>query len=339
MQLLRWTADYYHHPLGEVIASAPPQGAASRRPADRHAARWSLTAAGLRRSPGDWRGVRRASRRYSSGSPAQPSGPGRERPRARARTLARGGPGAAAARLARARSSSRATGTLEPAAVAPSAPIAAPPELSSAQRDAIAAIDAAAGHYAAFVLRGATGSGKTEVYLQCTERALARGGECAGAGARDRADPAAGEPLSRAPALAGGGAAFRPERWGAARGLARGCASGSARVVLGTRSAVFAPLPALGLIVVDEEHDSSYKQQEGGCRYSARDLAVMRAQQCGVAGRARLGDPGVRDAAQSRARPLSRARAATARRSGRASATRADRSARPRGASRGCRCR
>jgi primosomal protein N' (replication factor Y) len=53
--------------------------------------------------------------------------------------------------------------------------------------------------------------------------------------------------------------------------------SGAARIVFGTRSAVFAPLRSLGLIIIDEEHDSSFKQQEGGCRYSARDLAVQRA--------------------------------------------------------------
>ncbi len=58
--------------------------------------------------------------------------------------------------------------------------------------------------------------------------------------------------------------------------------SGGARIVIGTRSAVFAPLTALALIIVDEEHDSSFKQQEGGCRYSARDIAVQRAHKLGV---------------------------------------------------------
>src|SRR4029078_7260649 len=62
----------------------------------------------------------------------------------------------------------------------------------------------------------------------------------------------------------------------------RSAFSGHARIVLGTRSAGVAPVPALGVIVVDEEHDASFKQHEGGFRYSARDLAVVRAQQAGA---------------------------------------------------------
>lgn len=132
------------------------------------------------------------------------------------------------------------------------------------------------------LLYGATGSGKTEVYLRATEAALA-------------ADPAA-QVLVMVPEInltpqleARFRARFEPQHGAAAlvclhsgmtpaQRLAAWLAahSGSARIVLGTRMAIFASLPGLRLIVVDEEHDPSYKSQEGA-RYSARDLAVYRA--------------------------------------------------------------
>jgi primosomal protein N' (replication factor Y) len=152
------------------------------------------------------------------------------------------------------------------------------PALSAAQSGAVAQIDATAGQYAAWVLQGATGSGKTEVYLQCAARTLARGasvlllvpeiGLTPQLVQRFRARLA----IDIAVLHSGLSDAERLAAWRAAY-------SSRARAVLGTRSAVFAPLPELGLIVVDEEHDSSYKQHDGGCRYSARDLAVVRAQQ------------------------------------------------------------
>ncbi|MFW2354512.1 replication restart helicase PriA [Hydrogenophaga sp.] len=150
--------------------------------------------------------------------------------------------------------------------------------LSDEQRRAL---DALADAKAPVLLFGATGSGKTEVYLQATQRALQAHTDAQvlvmvpeinltpqlEARFRERF-----EPLCGAGAVvclhSGMTPAQRLSSWLAAH-------TGQARIVLGTRMAVLASLPGLRLIVVDEEHDPSYKSQEGA-RYSARDLAVYR---------------------------------------------------------------
>jgi len=277
MQLLRWTADYYHHPLGEVIAGALPRTLREGAPAAAQMEWWRATAAGRAAAAED------AARR----SPRQQAVLG---------LLLASPAGLAAAELAaqiprwrEAARPLRARGWLEQlrldaAATAPMRPDPptcsgrdAPP-LSAAQTDAIERIDATAGHYAAWVLQGATGSGKTEVYLQCAARALARGGSVLLLVPEIGLTPQlvqrfrARLPVELAVLHSGLSDAERVAAWRAAQ-------TAKARAVLGTRSAVFAPLPDLALIVVDEEHDSSYKQHDGGCRYSARDLALVRAQQ------------------------------------------------------------
>jgi primosomal protein N' (replication factor Y) len=133
------------------------------------------------------------------------------------------------------------------------------------------------------LLFGATGSGKTEVYLQAVQSLLERGG---GTQAlvmvpeinltpqlQQRFEARFGQ-ASVVALHSGMTPAQRLKAWLAAH-------AGHARIVLGTRMAVFASLPRLGLIVVDEEHDPSYKQQEGA-RYSARDLAVWRGRDAGA---------------------------------------------------------
>jgi primosomal protein N' (replication factor Y) len=153
--------------------------------------------------------------------------------------------------------------------------------LTPAQSQAVAAISEVLDGYRPFLLAGVTGSGKTEVYLHCAARALARGRQALMLVPEINLTPQLADALERrlpgarivtlTSALA---ANERAERWLAAQ-------AGRADVVLGTRLAVFAPLPSLGLVVVDEEHDASFKQQEG-LRYSARDLAVYRAHAAGV---------------------------------------------------------
>ena len=119
------------------------------------------------------------------------------------------------------------------------------------------------------LLHGVTGSGKTEVYLRAIERALARGRSGARARARDRAlaaDRAAASPRASA---TGGGAALRHLRRRAPRGARGRRSRGDARVVVGARSAMFAPLPGLGLIVVDEEHDRPTSRARPALRRAA----------------------------------------------------------------------
>jgi len=156
----------------------------------------------------------------------------------------------------------------------PGAPGAARP-LNAEQQAAVTAVSAQAG-FGCFLLDGVTGSGKTEVYLHLIELALARGRQVLILVPEIGLTPQLAERIGAriiaplAVSHSGLGPRARELAWHQA-------ASGQARLLLGTRSAVFTPLPDLGLVIVDEEHDTSLKQQEG-FRYSARDLAVRRAQ-------------------------------------------------------------
>jgi len=153
------------------------------------------------------------------------------------------------------------------------------PPLNDAQREAADALVAARG-FAPFLLDGVTGSGKTEVYLAAIAACLARGEQSLVLLPEIALTPQALRRFRErlgvdvAALHSGLGETERARAWLAA-------ASGDAKVVLGTRSAVFVPLPRAGLVVVDEEHDASYKQQDG-FRYHARDLAVLRAHALGV---------------------------------------------------------
>ncbi|MBF0624768.1 MAG: primosomal protein N' [Magnetococcales bacterium] len=156
------------------------------------------------------------------------------------------------------------------------------PELNSQQAQCTAALEEALeqGAFASFLLEGVTGSGKTEVYFRAVERCLAGGRQA----------------LLLVPEIALTPQLTRRYRARFSQGLAifhsglgdrrrfdywQEIRRGEARVVIGARSAIFAPFHRLGLVVVDEEHDGSYKQ-EGGVPYNARDMAVVRARQAGA---------------------------------------------------------
>ena len=150
-----------------------------------------------------------------------------------------------------------------------------PLHLNEPQIDALASLATALGAFHAFLLHGVTGSGKTAVYLAAMQRALDRGLSSILLVPEIGLTP---QTVGLLFAAFGDKVALlhsaltpeeRSEQW-------RRIRRGDAQIVVGTRSAIFAPVPRLGLIIVDEEHDQSYKQEETP-RYNARDVAVMRA--------------------------------------------------------------
>ncbi|MDO8958382.1 MAG: primosomal protein N' [Rhodocyclaceae bacterium] len=154
------------------------------------------------------------------------------------------------------------------------------PSSNTATPDQVAAIEAITGTsgFQTFLLHGVTGSGKTEVYLRAIAAVLERGGQALMLVPEIALTPQLESRVSaRFPgahvvsAHSGVADAARARAFLAARG-------GHAAIVLGTRLSVFMPMPRLQLIVVDEEHDASFKQQDG-LRYSARDVAIFRARQ------------------------------------------------------------
>ncbi len=275
MDLVEFAAQYYHHPVGEVMAATLPKLARTGAAARALSERWFASASGIEAL--DSAALNRAPRQREL------LGILREEPGIPGELLAR--------RLADWRTPMRALVArgFASSAQVPEDPVVADdpllrtpgPALSDEQTVAVAAIDGAAEKFSPFLLHGITGSGKTEVYLHAVERCLRH----------ERRALVLVPEIGLTPQLV---ARFR-ERFAVtvavlhsgltdAERLAawRQCVSGAARVVLGTRSAVFAPIAALGMVIVDEEHDASFKQHESGFRYSARDLAILRAQRAAV---------------------------------------------------------
>ena len=264
---LRWLARYTHAPLGEVLATALPAPLRAGEPlADTHAWAWALTEAGA----SGLAGLRRNTRPQRLASLLQ-AGPLDED---RLDGLMEGWREAARA-LARRHYAERIAVPAQAVVPEPQPGPAPNPD----QQLAIETLAACEG-FVPVVLEGVTGSGKTEVYLHAIADCLARGrqalvlvpeiGLTPQTLARFRAR--LGVPVH---ALHSGlNDNERARVWAAAW-------RGEARVIVGTRSAVFTPLPQAGLIVVDEEHDGSYKQQDG-IRYHARDFALVRGKALGV---------------------------------------------------------
>jgi len=271
LELVQFCSDYYHRPLGEVIFNGLP--VRLRRPAV------PLT---LKQAA--------AYRLSTSGHEALAQLPARAKvKRALLQTLVQSD---CAEELLLAQSPSAKTALAELSSAGwierylPSAPPGAgrfveKVALNLEQQQVLEEIERAGPAYGVFLLHGITGSGKTEIYLRLIARALAAGKQALVLVPEISLTPRLTQefrerfpdtPLvSLHSGLADG---ERAQHWLQAQ-------SGAAAIVLGTRLAVFAPLPKLALIVVDEEQDASFKQQDG-LRYSARDVAVFRARQAGI---------------------------------------------------------
>lgn len=266
LSLCQWAATYYQHPIGEALATALPsllrQGEAASFPTETV---WQLSTAGkglpetaLKRAPRQAALLRHLQQNTSINR----------------RELDELGISTATVReLEKKGLIERVERTINPAPFAGELYGESPLSLNAEQEAAL--LQLSYRQFGCYLLEGATGSGKTEVYLQAIGRVLEEG----------RSALVLVPEIGLTPQLikrfttrfnvplavmhSGLNNRERLQAWLEAR-------HGHARIIIGTRSAIFTPIPKLGIIVVDEEHDLSFKQQDG-FRYSARDLAIVRA--------------------------------------------------------------
>lgn len=263
---LRWAARYYQAPLGEMLATALPNALANGAAAtDTRTLGWQLSEAGHSALGGMRAGApqRLASLLQAGACTAERLDQAMPGWRNAARTLAARGLAASTA-----------------LAFAPALAGEPGPTLHPEQAQAVSAVIAHLGSFQPVLLEGVTGSGKTEVYLEAIRACLARGDQALVLVPEIGLTPQALQRFRQrlgVPVLAFHSGLSDAERAVAWLRMARQ----QAQVLVGTRSAVFTPLPAAGLMVVDEEHDGSYKQHEG-VRYHARDLALVRGKQLGI---------------------------------------------------------
>jgi len=265
MSVLSWASRYYHHPIGDVLCSALPVMLRQGKPVALAQREIFRLTKGEHVAPSE----KKAALQHSVYAVLQEAG---DQP-IDASTFAAMSP----------RWRSAMKPLIERGVVEADSSMVLPrnnavetgPVLVPEQQLAVEAITESLGSFSPYLLHGVTGSGKTEVYLRCLEPALAKGQQVLILVPEIALTPqlmrrfqrrVSGCLVSLHSAM---NATERMQNWLLA-------AKGHADVVIGTRSAVLVPLPRLGLVVIDEEHDGSLKQQDG-FRYHARDLAMVRA--------------------------------------------------------------
>lgn len=272
MELLNWAASYYQHPIGEVIATAMPKLLREgHSPEVQGETAWQLTQAGehidadeLKRAPKQTQLIRILQQANQSlNADSLNSLCESWRPVIKALT------------------DKGLVETIElPCLVNSSCDAEAGPALNDQQQIAVDEVSASFDHFQAHLLQGITGSGKTEVYLSLVEQMIQRGKQVLILVPEISLTPQLTQRFQQrlAVPIAAMHSALNDRQRLCAWSTA---ANNQAPVVIGTRSALFTPLPNLGLIIIDEEHDGSLKQQDG-FRYHARDLALVRARNANI---------------------------------------------------------
>ncbi|MBI2992771.1 MAG: primosomal protein N' [Gammaproteobacteria bacterium] len=271
-RLLLWASEYYQHPIGEVLFGALPGALRKGKTVELKSDRvWRLSRAGQSQADG---GTRLGPKQAALLSLLQQSADGilegemrlhHEIGRATLKSL-------------------QAKGRIEsapaPGPVEAPRPVSAQVALNAAQARAAGQIAAELGRFQPFLLNGVTGSGKTEVYLNLINTVAGSGSQALVLVPEIGLTP---QLVERIRARIGSRVALMHSSLSESERLASWlqARAGQADVLLGTRSAVWTPLRKPGIFIIDEEHDSSFKQQDG-FRYSARDVAIMRARDAGV---------------------------------------------------------
>ena len=270
LKLLRFCSDYYHHPVGMTVLSALPARLRGSLPvALKQALTYSLSASGRALDLEQLPKRKQVQLRILAALQQRPLSV------AQVRALSPTAP-ATLKLLVDAGWVEASDANIAPANFV----FNEAHQLTAEQQAAVDAVNQATG-YSTFLLHGVTGSGKTEVYVHLLQQVLQRGGQVLLLVPEINLTPQleyyfrSRFPDTELVSLHSGlNEGERTQNWLLAQ-------SGRARIILGTRLAVFTPLPHLALIIVDEEHDASYKQQDG-LRYSARDVAIFRANERGV---------------------------------------------------------
>jgi len=270
LQFLKWASDYYHHPIGEVILGTLPKLLSNGSPAIKKHARYWRSIPGNKNQSDDLPANASLKKAILNLVNEHPDGITEE-------TIRRSFKNWRNPLYSLAEQGWVETFSREMPANKHDSLLKNIIQLNIEQQNAVAAIVGAGNNYKAFLLNGITGSGKTEVYLHCIKELADQGLQALVLLPEIALTPQfierfkSGLNTNTGVLHSGLTDRERMETWLGAR-------DGSINIIIGTRSAVWTPFKRLGIIIVDEEHDFSYKQHEG-FRYSARDLALYRAHQ------------------------------------------------------------